>query len=85
MAPKVGQRFVLRGSLAQMVLSYAVSEPGYWTVSGIIEDTEQEKANIIENVRSLQRRNLISSKEDRIYPTENGKIALYRSMRILVG
>jgi len=85
MAPKVGRRFVLRGSLAQTVLSYAVSEPGYWTVNDIVEDIDQEKSTVIENVRSLQRRKLISRQEERIYPTENGRIALFRSMRVLVG
>lgn len=85
MPVKVGQRFVLRGSLAQAVLSYAVSEPGYWTIQEIIEDINQKQTNVVENVRSLQRRNMILQKEDRIYPTEVGKIALMKSMRLLTG
>lgn len=85
MPVKIGQRFVLRGSFAQVVLSYAVSEPGYWTLQDIIEDIDQTQANAIENIRSLQRRNMILQKEDRIYATEVGKIALLRSMRLLTG
>ena len=85
MPVKVGQRFVLRGSLAQVVLSYAVSEPGYWTIQEIIEDIDQKQTSVVENVRSLKRRNMILQKEDRIYPTEIGKIALMKSMRLLTG
>jgi predicted transcriptional regulator len=85
MPVKVGQRFVLRGSLAQIVLSYAVSEPGYWTVSGITEDIDRRKSNVLENVRSLKRRKLIATVEDQIYPTETGKVVLFKSMKVSVG
>jgi Mn-dependent DtxR family transcriptional regulator len=80
MPVKVGQRFVLRGSLAQAVLSYVVSEPGEWTARGIAEDIEIQIRVVTENVRSLQRRGLIVREDTGIQPTKVGREALLRSM-----
>jgi predicted transcriptional regulator len=80
MPVKVGQRFVLRGSLAQAVLSYVVSEPGEWTAREIAEDIEIQVRVVIENVRSLQRRGLVVKGGTGIQPTEVGREALLRSM-----
>jgi len=79
MPVKIGQRFVLRGSLAQAVLSYAVSEPGEWTIKEIAEDIEIRVSVVRENVRSLQRRGMVSKKKT-IHPTELGRLILLRSM-----
>ena len=83
MPVKIGQRFVLRGSLAQVVLSYAVSEPGEWTAQKIAEDIEIRVSTISENVRSLERRGMIISKAKltSIHPTDRGRDVLRRSMQ----
>ena len=82
MPVRIGQRFVLRGSIAQIVLSYAVSEHGEWTAISIADDIEGDTSKIIENIRSLKRRGMISAGAVRgpIHPTDLGRSVLFSSM-----
>ena len=82
MPVRIGQRFVLRGSIAQIILSYAVSEPGEWTAISIADDIAGNAFKIIENIRSLKRRGMISAAVVRgpIHPTELGRVVLFNSM-----
>ena len=80
MAVHLGQKFLLRGSLPQMVMSYAVSEPGEWTAQEISEDIEVIVYSVTETIGSLRRRGMILSVKRVLYPTEAGKEALFRSM-----
>ena len=80
MGVPLGQKFLLRGSLPQMVMSYAVSEPGEWTARKISEDIEVIVYVVTETIGSLRRRGMILSVERILYPTEVGREALFRSM-----
>ena len=82
MPVRIGQRFVLRGSIAQIVLSYAVSEPGEWTAKKIADDIEKDRFRILENIRALRRRGLISARtvKESLHPTDLGRVTLFNSM-----
>jgi len=80
MAVHLGQRFLLRGSLPQMVMSYAVSEPGEWTAREIAEDIEVTIYVVSETLRSLRRRGMVLIDGKNVYPTESGKQVLFRSL-----
>lgn len=43
MSGTLGKRWVRQGSLADTVLSYAISEPGEWTASSIADDLGYDK------------------------------------------
>ena len=80
MPVRLGQRFLLKGSLPQVVMSYAVSEPGEWTAASIAQDIEVTIYSVNESIGALRRRGLILIRERSILPTETGKTLLLRSM-----
>lgn len=76
----LGQHFLLRGSLPQTIMSYAVSEPGEWTAEEIASDISVAVYSVTETIGSLRRRKMLLISSKQLHPTDAGKAALLKSM-----